>query len=167
MINIVLAAALMLGPANGQVAVPAYTRAQAERDLLGVIETFRTSIIRKDKVAFLALFHNGTVVWQGVDSDALMAKSGRRADVDAKAAFDPARSPRSFIEGIANEKDRSEERFDNIAIDTDGDVASITFDFVYLLNGRPINVGKESWHLVRSVNGWKIVSVIYSNKDPA
>jgi hypothetical protein len=168
MIDVALAAALMLGVASGQAATaPAYTRSQAEQDLRGVIETFRTSIIRKDKAAFLALFHNGPVVWQGVDSDALVAKRGRRAGVDAKAAFDSAQNPRSFIEGIANEKARSEERFDNVDIDTDGDVASITFDFAYLLDDRPINLGKESWHLVRSESGWKIVSVIYSNRDPA
>ena len=168
MIHLALIAALAPGIASGQAAAaPAYTRSQAEQDLRGVIETFRTSIIRKDKAAFLALFHDAPVVWQGVDSDALVAKSGRRAGVDAKVAFDPAQNPRSFIEGIANEKGRSEERFGDVAIDTDGDVASITFDFVYLLNDRPINVGKESWHLVRSESGWKIVSVIYSNKDPA
>jgi hypothetical protein len=167
MIHVALIAALM-GIAGGQTApASAYTRSQAEQDLRGVIETFRMSIIRKDKAAFLALFHKGSVVWQGVDSDALAAKSGRRAGVDAKAAIDPARNPVSFIEGIANEKDRSEERFDKVVIDTDGDVAAITFDFIYLLNDRPINAGKESWHLVRSESGWKIVSVIYSNKDPA
>lgn len=168
MVNLALIAALALGIASGQAAsAPAYTRSQAERDLRGVLETFRTSIIRKDKTAFLALFHKGSVVWQGVDSDALVAKFRRRAGVEAKAAIDPARNPLSFIENIANEKDRSEERFDNVVIDTDGDIASITFDFVYLLNDRPINVGKESWHLVRSEDGWRIVSVIYSNRDPA
>lgn len=167
MIKLALVAALMPCVGSGQaVEVPAYTRSQAEQDLRGVIETFRTSIIRKDKAAFLALFHKGPVVWQGVDSDALVAKSERPASSDAKVAIDPARNPLSFIEDIANEAERSEEKFDNVVIDTDGDVASITFDFIYLLNDRPINVGKESWHLVRSESGWKIMSVIYSNRKP-
>ncbi|NIJ65006.1 MULTISPECIES: nuclear transport factor 2 family protein [Sphingomonas] len=162
MIRIAIAAALLTAAPSAQ---PPYGQAAAKRDVRAVIETFRTAIIRRDKAAFLALFH-GPVIWQGVDSDALAARSKRTPGVDMKAAFDPGKTPASFIEDIANEKDGSEERFDNVAIDTDGDIASVTFDFVYLLGGRPINAGKEAWHLVRTERGWKIVSVIYSNHDP-
>lgn len=94
MIHLALIAALAPGIASGQAAsAPAYTRSQAEQDLRGVIETFRTSIIRKDKAAFLALFHDAPVVWQGVDSDALVAKSGRRAGVMQRPHSTPLKIP--------------------------------------------------------------------------
>ncbi|OSZ62686.1 hypothetical protein CAP40_19695 [Sphingomonas sp. IBVSS2] len=164
MIRIALASALLTAAPGAQVI---YSRTEAERDVHAVMETFRTAIIRRDKAAFLALFHDGPVIWQGVDSDALAAKSKRRPGMDTKVAFDPGKTPASFIDDIANEKRSSEERYENVAIDTDGDVASVTFDFVYLLGDRSINAGKEAWHLVRTERGWKIVSVIYSNRDPA
>lgn len=161
-----LALAAMLLMASPGASAP-YDRTDAERDVRAVVETFRTAIITRDENAFLALFHSGPVIWQGVDSDALATRSDRRPSVDIKAAFDPGNTPASFIEDIANDTLSNEERFANVAVDTDGDVASVTFDFVYLRDNRPINVGKEAWHLVRTDGGWKIVSVIYSNRDPA
>ena len=77
-----------------------------------------------------------------------------------------ARTPRTFIEGIVQSRHRHEETFRNVRIDHDRDVAAITFDFSYLVDGRSINEGKESWHLVRTGQGWRIVSVIYSNREP-
>lgn len=142
----------------------AYTQAQAEKDLRTTIATFGEAIIRKDARGFLALFAEGPVTWRRVNSDARLARLGEQA---TKAAFDPANTPRDFIERIVSSPHRHEETFSNISIAHDEDVAAITFNFTYLLNGRAINQGKESWHLVRTAQGWRIVSVIYSNNDPA
>lgn len=143
---------------------PAYTCEQAEQDLQAVIRTFGEAIVRKDTDRFLALFAEGPVTWQRVNSDARLARLGPAA---VKAGFEPANTPGSFIERIAQSRHRYEEIFSNIRIDHDHDVAAVTFDFIYTVNGRAINAGKESWHLVRGTAGWRIVSVIYSNNDPA
>lgn len=142
---------------------PAYSEAQARRELQDVVAAFGEAIIQKDTARFLALFADGPVIWQGVDSDALLADGGQAG---SKAAFDPAQTPRNFIEEIAQSPDRHEEVFRNIRVEHDRDIAAITFDFAYRVNGRSINEGKESWHLVRTAPGWRIVSVIYSNNDP-
>lgn len=161
--HLALAIALLT---TGTDAPSTYGRMEAEGYVCTVIETFRTSIIRRDRAAFLALFHAGPIIWQGVDNDVLAAASIRRNGAGAKAAFDPGTTPASFIEDIANDKSDNEERFTNVAIDTDGDIASVTLDFDYLRAGRAINTGREAWHLVRTNCGWKIVSVIYSNRNP-
>lgn len=160
-------AAAMASPLPAQAhaqAEPAYTPSQAEQDLRTTMETFGEAIIRKDAAAFLALFAEGPVTWRRVNSDARLARLGEKA---AKADFDPANTPRDFIERIVRSPEGHEETFRNISIQHDEDVAAITFDFTYRVNGRAINEGKESWHLVRTVQGWRIVSVIYSNNDPA
>jgi Domain of unknown function (DUF4440) len=162
MILLACAAALMSPqPADAR---PPYSEAQAEQELREVIKSFGEAIIRKDAAQFLALFADGPVTWRSVDSDALLAKEGW---ANPKAAYDPARTPRSFIERIAHSPEsREEETFSNIRIEHDEDIAAITFDFTYRVNDRSINEGKESWHLVRTEAGWRIVSVIYSNNDP-
>lgn len=140
-----------------------YSDAQAERDLQATITAFGDAIINKDSAKFLSLFADGPVTWRRVNSDARLSKAG---GTGPKASFDPANTPRAFIERIAQSPNRHEETFSKIRIDNDLDVAAITFDFTYRVNGRPINAGKESWHLVRGETGWRIVSVIYSNNDP-
>ncbi len=129
-----------------------------------MIQSFGDAIIKKDTQQFLGLFADGPVTWRRVYSDARLAQLKEKTP---KAGFDPANSPRTFIGRIAQSPHRHEEHFRNIQIDHDRDVAAITFDFIYSVNGRAINAGKESWHLVRQEKGWRIVSVIYSNNNPA
>ena len=162
MILYALAAALA-SPSSAQ-SQPSYTLVQAEQELRSTIQTFGDAIIRKNADTFLSLFADGPVTWQRVNSDARLARLG---GTSAKAGFDPANTPRTFIERIAQSSRRHEETFHNIRIEHDQDVAAITFDFTYRVDGRSINEGKESWHLVRTERGWRIVSVIYSNNDPA
>lgn len=158
-----LALALAAAPPAAIPSEPAYTEAQAERDLRTIIKNFGDAIIRKDTESFLALFDDGPVTWRRVNSDARLARLDGSA---TKAAFDPASTPREFIAGIARSPHTHEESFANISIAHDEDVAAITFDFTYRVNGRAINAGKESWHLIRTAQGWRIVSVVYSNNDP-
>ena len=172
MIGFALAASLLpmtidpMPPLQPAYLQPAYTGAQAEHDLNMLVETFRTAIIRKDKAAFLALFADAPIIWQPVDSDARLARSGLLGTSGTKVANDPTNGPRSFIDNIVRSSHRHEETFENIRIQNDNDIAAITFDFTYRVNGKPITVGKESWHVVRSDEGWKIISVIFSRANP-
>lgn len=167
MTGFALAAALLSMTADPNSAPQAvYTDAQAKHDLNMLIETFRTAILRKDKAAFLALFADAPIIWQPVDSDARLARARSLGTNGTKVASDPANGPLPFIENIAGSSNRHEETFENIQIQNDRDIASVTFDFAYRVNGKPITVGKESWHVVRSEKGWKIISVIYSRADP-
>ena len=59
-----------------------------------------------------------------------------------------------------------EEVFRDPVIDTDGEIASVNFNYSLLVNGKEEHWGLEMWHLVRSDNGWKIISVIWSQRDP-
>ena len=79
-----------------------------------------------------------------------------------KVRINPEKNYLSFIEGIVADPRRSEEKFENVRIDTDGDIASVYFDYSFHADGRKTNYGKEAWHLVNTDDGWKIVSVIWS-----
>ena len=147
----------------------ALARAPADPDEAGirrVIESFRTAIIERDKPRFLALFLEGGVSWQSTLSDEALARLREKNPKAVKLRVDPNRNPTSFIDGIVADKDSSEETFDNIRIDSDGDVAAVTFDYRFLSNGKETNSGKEAWQLIRTADGWRIVSVIWSVNLP-
>lgn len=167
--SILLAACLALAtPECIAQAVPVQSAKQvsagAEREIGAVIELFRTAIIDKDKARFMNLFpEGGTVAWQDVTGDANLHALRKARPQAKKVDVDPdGNNHVAFIDGIVAQGERTEETFDNISIDTDGDIASVTFDYRFLSDGRETNRGKEAWHLVRTDAGWKIVSVIWS-----
>jgi hypothetical protein len=49
-----------------------------------------------------------------------------------------------------------------VRIDTNGAVASVYFDFDFLIDGKVGNRGSETWQMVRAEEGWKISSMLYS-----
>ncbi|MFP2924875.1 nuclear transport factor 2 family protein [Pyxidicoccus sp. 3LG] len=133
------------------------------RQIEAVVEEFSSAIVNKDKKRFLKLFLHEKVMWQSVTGTERLMSLRKKRPQAARLTIDPKNNPTTFIEEIVADKQRSEERFSNLRIDTDGDIASASFDFVFLLDEREINRGKESWHLVNTDDGWKIVSVIWSN----
>lgn len=140
-------------------------QAAAKQQIGAVIEAFRTAIIEKDKPGFLGLFlEGGRIAWQDVIGDANLHQLRLKNPKASKARVDPDDSPLSFIDGIVADQARSEESFDNVRIDTDGDIASVVFDYRFLSDGRETNRGSEAWHLLRTDAGWKIVSVIWSTR---
>lgn len=146
------------------VATPAPTPATdaAAAQIQAVIDTFRTAIINRDQVAFQRLFLHEHITWQSVKGDEALQRILRKAPTAKKLTVDTTRTPYTFIAGIVADKNSSEETFDNVKIDTDGDIASVHFDYAFLSNGRETNHGQEAWHLLRTSDGWKIASVIWS-----
>jgi hypothetical protein len=128
-----------------------------------VIDSFRTAIIERDKPRFLSLFVSDDIPWQGVLTDDGLAQSKRRDPKASKVAYDRKSTPVAFIDGILRNKARSEETISNIKIDTDGDVATASFDYSFLSGQRIVNWGKECWLLVRTGAGWKITTLAFSS----
>lgn len=135
-----------------------------------IVEKFRASIISKDKATFTSIFYSDkpeNVIWQFVTDDARVARIQKTNPEERKAYRIPEKNYLSFIDGITKlgAKPR-EEIFRNVVIDTDGEIASVNFDYSYLADRKETNWGREMWHLVRTESGWKIISVIYSVRDP-
>ena len=154
-----LAAALLLC-SPPVVAAPVVTH-QAERaQLEQVVETFRLSLINKDKASFMQLLYSETIPWIGVVRDKSMTMIEDRGDKVGKIT--PRASPVRFIDSIVSDPQPVEEKFDNVRIDTDGDIAQVYFDYSFNRGDYRANWGQEAWQLVRTTQGWKINSVIWS-----
>lgn len=146
-------------------ALPAYAQTAANPDTAtveAVVEAFRASIVDRDKDRFMKLFLDDRTVWQYVIGDANLAGMRKKNPSAAKVKIEANNNPRSFIEEIVADKAKSEEQFRDVKIRSDGDIASVYFDYSFLADGKETNRGKEAWQLVRTDGGWKIVSVIWS-----
>lgn len=135
-----------------------------------VVEAFRTSIINKDKATFVKLFVSDNpehITWQLVDDDERVAKLKKIVPEARRVVRWPENNHIAMIDRITMAgSEPTEEVFRDIVIDTDGEIASVNFDYAFLLDGKEEHWGREMWHLVRTDDGWKIISVIWSQKDP-
>lgn len=168
LLSLSLAVALFLTAA---MPARAETPAQSRQRIEGVVEQFRAAIVNKDKDSFMKLFLREDITWAAAFDDASLERiKARRKD---KSLPDPKKtfsgSPREFIEDIAKAEAPLRETFENLRIDTDGDVAQVWFDYSFMAGDYRENWGKEAWHMVRTEEGWKIASVIWSmrlNPEP-
>ena len=149
----------------------ALARSPANSDIAAVrqvVESFRTSLINKDKQTYMSLFFSDKpedIGWQFVSEDTRLVHIRKTKPDAIKARQIPGNNFISLIDGAIATKEPREETFSNVSIDTDGEIASVSFDYTFLANGTTTNWGKEMWQLVRTENGWKIFSVVYTIRD--
>ena len=154
------APALAEGPAVPQAATPA--RHQSAEDLAAiraVLDRFMEAIARKDARALSALVLHSRITFTTIEPQAAVDEV-RRFD----AHFDGVGQGgfTRFARYVATSKERLEERFSNVEIALDGPLASVTFDYVFLEDGKASNHGLEHW-LLRKVDGaWRIFSVVWT-----
>lgn len=161
LVSLVFLALCLAGPAHA--AGMAAARAPADVAAIEkVVEQFKAAIIAHDGKTLASLFLQDHDSWLSVADEAKWAK--------VKALNPQARkvlpsSWKKFSTFIEDAKMPVEERFYNVRIDTNGAVASVWFDFDFLVDGKVTNRGSESWQMVRAENGWKISSMLYSMGD--
>lgn len=127
-----------------------------------VVEQFEAALIARDGHTLAGLFLQDHDSWVSVADAAKWAKL-RALNLQARKVL-PS-SWRKFSKFIHDAKVPVEERFYNVRIDTNGAVAAVWFDFDFLVDGKVVNRGSESWQMVRAEYGWKISSMLYSMGD--
>ena len=135
-----------------------------------VVEAFRLSIINKDKATFIGLFYSDNpehVTWQMVDDDARVARLKEFVSEARRVVWWPENNYLTMIDRTVEAgSEPIEVVFRDVIIDTDGEIASVNFDYSMLLDEKEQHWGREMWHLVRTDDGWRIISVIWSQRDP-
>jgi hypothetical protein len=162
--------ALLTLSAGPQAALGAQNDPKDVAAIREVVEAFRTSIINKDRETFVKLFYSDNperVTWQMVDDDARVAQFKKFAPEASRVVWWPENNYLTMIDStVKAESERIEEVFRDVTIDTDGLIAAVNFDYSLLRNGKEAHWGREMWHLVHTEDGWKIISVIWSQRDP-
>ncbi|MDQ2972567.1 MAG: nuclear transport factor 2 family protein [Pseudomonadota bacterium] len=151
---------LFLSAQLGGVAVAGAPRPDHSRqEVQHVIDLFQGSVIGKDKAGLSRLFmptHNSWII--------VFAEPSYRA-IKAAHPDAPRIQPgdyQDFVNFIAGSPKRMEEKFSNVRIASDGAVASVYFDFVFLVDGIANNRGSETWQMVHTDDGWKINALAYT-----
>jgi hypothetical protein len=124
-----------------------------------VVGQFKAAIIARDGKSLGTLFLQDHDSWLSVADEPTYAAVKARNPAARKVLPWSWKKFADFVQGAAKPV---EERFYNIRIDTNGTVASVWFDFDFLIDGQVTNRGSESWQLVRAEDGWKISSMLYS-----
>ncbi len=156
-VSAVLFALLVAGVAHASPAADAHDADVAAVNQ--VVEQFKAAIIAHDGDALKKLFLQDHDSWLSVADEAMWR--------DIKARNPAARKVvpstfQKFAEFVQTSPKPIEERFYRVRIETNGAVASVWFDFDFLIDGKVGNRGSESWQLVRAEDGWKISSMLYS-----
>ncbi len=141
----------------------AYTQQQtpsvpSNAALQNVLETFMDCLKTRDSARFYNLFYDGPVTWVGVYKNHTQEK---RKEKDASLSNYKSSDHKTWFRSVSQGSVK-EEKFYNVHIETDGNIAALTFDFSYWAGGKKGLWGKESWGLVNINNEWKITSVIFS-----
>jgi hypothetical protein len=144
----------------------AHAGTQAESDsgtsrahIQQVVDIFCAAIVAKDKATLGSLFMPTGTSWTMVIGGELYRRM--RTMRPGVTKIKPG-SYQEFVDSVGASRQRLEERFSNLHIDTDGEVASVYFDYVFLTDNNETNRGSETWQLVNTGGGWKISALSYS-----
>jgi hypothetical protein len=121
------------------------SRVQIQR----LVDVFQNAIVAKDSGVLRGLFLEGSS-WTRVDA----ARAGPPTLIPG--------SYQEFAKYIASGKQHYEEKFSNLRIETDGSIAELYFNYIFLIDGKESNRGDETWHLANTEAGWKISALTYS-----
>jgi ketosteroid isomerase-like protein len=124
-----------------------------------VVQQFQSAIVARDGKTLGALFVQDGGSWLSILDDAAYAEARARNPAAKKRM---ASTWQKFADFVQHSAKPIEERFYDVRIDTNGTVASVWFDFDFLVDGKVTNRGSETWQLVRTDDGWKIQAMLYS-----
>ncbi|MFL0810863.1 MAG: hypothetical protein K6L76_10645 [Agarilytica sp.] len=128
-------------------------------EIYDVVETFRSAIKTKNKESFFSLISEGEVPWIGIYDDDTLARGATLLPDHSKVWRD---SPEGFIDKIVSTAHKIDERYWDLQIHMNGEIASVHFQYSFHINGHKQNWGEEAWQLIHIDGQWKITSVIYS-----
>jgi hypothetical protein len=141
-------------------ATPAAAKAQIEK----LVEAFKAAIIARDGATLSAMFLPGSAWMSVYDDETFRLVKTKRPDAVKLMPDNYVK----FADFVSKSTKPIEEKFSNVRIDTDGSVATVYFDYSFLLDGKQTNEGHETWQLVNTGDAWKINAMLYSVKvDPA
>ena len=131
-------------------------------DIQQVMESFHRAVVAHDGGRLATLFVPEGSAWFNVLSDEAYARA--RAKSPEAAKIRPG-SYKAFANFVSSSKVALDPRHSHVKIQTDGVIAVVYFDFVFLIDGKVENQGTETWQLVKGPQGWLIAAITYSS-DP-
>jgi SnoaL-like domain len=137
--------------------------AQDTIDVQHVMDAYHEAVFTHDGARLAALFIPEGSTWLNVLTDDTYARVKAKKPDAVKVRVG---SYKDFAKTVSTSKANFNPTHTNIQINSDGTIASVYFDYVFLVDGKETNRGNESWQLVKGNDGWRIATIIYSSKPP-
>jgi hypothetical protein len=132
-------------------------------DIQHVMGAFHEAVLTHDGSRLAALFIPEGGTWLNVLSDDAYARAKAKSPDTAKIRVG---SYKDFAKLVSTSQSSLDPQHTHIQIHSDGTIASVYFDFVFLIDGKEQNRGSETWQLVKGAEGWRIAAITYSSNPP-
>jgi hypothetical protein len=150
-------------PAEGKTAVSA-SIASDTVDIQHVMDAYHEAVITHDGSRLAQLFIPQGSMWLNVLSDDAYAQAKAKSPNAVRVRVG---SVTDFAKVVSTSKASFNPTHTHLQVNSDGTIASVYFDFVFLIDGKEQNRGSETWVLVKGGNGWRIAAITYSSNPPA
>ena len=146
-------------PAESNKAVPTSTASDTV-DVQHVIDAYHEAVLTHDGSRLARLFIPQGSVWLNVLSDDAYARVKAKSPDALKIRVG---SYTDFAKVVSTSKATFNPTHTHLQENSDGTIASLYFDFVFLVDGKEENRGSETWVLVKGSDGWRIGAITYSS----
>jgi hypothetical protein len=129
-------------------------------DVQHVIDSYHEAVLNHDGTRLANLFLSQGGMWLNVLSDDAYARAKAKSPDAVKIRVG---SYTDFAKVVSNSKANFNPTHTHMLQNSDGTIASVYFDFVFLADGKEQNRGSETWVLVKGSDGWRIAAITYSS----
>jgi hypothetical protein len=129
-------------------------------DVQHVIDAYHEAVLAHDGTRLASLFLPQGSMWLNVLSDDAYARVKAKSLDAVKIRVG---SYTDFAKAVSNSKASFNPTHTHLQQNSDGTIASVYFDFVFLVDGKEQNRGSETWVLVKGTDGWRIAAITYSS----
>jgi ketosteroid isomerase-like protein len=141
----------------------ASTSTSATAEIEHLMADYHQAVASHDGVRMSSMFIDEGSAWFNVLTDVEYARARAKNPAALKVRHS---SFQEFAKVVSTSQAALDPQHSNVQIHTDGTIASVYFDFVFLRDGKPTNRGSETWQLVKASDGWKIAAITYSSNGP-
>jgi len=149
-------------PAESNAGLPA-SAASDTVDVQHVIDAYHEAVLTHDGSRLARLFIPQGSTWLNVLSDEAYARARAKSPDAVKIRVG---SFTDFAKLVSTSKASFNPTHTHLQQNSDGTIASVYFDFVFLIDGKEQNHGSETWVLVKGSDGWRIAAITYSSNPP-
>ena len=132
-------------------------------DVQHVIAAYHEAVVAHDGTRLASLFLPQGGMWLNVLSDEAFALQKAKNPAAVKVRVG---NYADFAKQVSTAKISFNPTHTHLQQNSDGTIASVYFDFVFLADGKETNRGSETWVLVKGSDGWRIAGMTYSSDPP-
>jgi hypothetical protein len=162
MIRLISIPLLALVASTHALAAPATV--EDTQDVDHVMHAFHEAVVHHDGQRLSALFLPQANLFLNVLSDDRMAIARAKSPDALKVRVS---SSAEFAHYVTTTKSALDPVHSHLQVLSDGIIATVYFDFVFNTDGKPSNIGNETWQLVKGEQGWRIAALTYSSRSPS